>query len=601
MKIHRYSFMLVCAVLCLFLIGSAADAASIIRLEKDVPRSALTGAPDNVTFELFDSNTAPTPVATQTFPRGQWWADYDFTKFGAAPQSMVRFKADFSNTDGLTIDMELWVEIKLDGVLKGPRERVKKECWALFSEQALGATTAQTADWAADADMLDGKDSAEFSAAVHPHNGADITSGTVGEGYIDAAIARDSEIMPAVLDNDGPGSSLDADNLDGLDSTAFSSAAHTHSGSDITTGTVADSRIAGTIARDNEIMPEVLGNDGSGSSLDADTVDGVHASGFVTQADYDALLARVEALEAKLAYMSVQTGEINGLAGPHVVFSDANVHIRSGSGSTNDGGVPTGLGNLIVGYNEDPSDLGVGERAGSHNLIIGPYHRYERYGGLVAGYRNALGASYASVSGGYGNTADGNYSSVSGGQYNQTTASYSSVSGGQSNTASGLRSSVTGGKGNEASVDYATVSGGSENSASGNYSSVAGGWSNVASASYACVSGGNGNTASGYCSSVSGGSNNESAGSRTSVSGGSDNSAHNIETFIGGGSYNKTYGDFSSILGGRENETHNTYATVGGGYLNEANGWYSSVSGGSSRVVSGSYDWAGGSCYFCTD
>ncbi len=43
-----------------------------------------------------------------------------------------------------------------------------------------------------------------------------------------------------------------------------------------------------------------------------------------------------------------------GVAGPNIIFSGANIHIVSGSGSTDDNGTPLGLGNLIIGYNEDP-------------------------------------------------------------------------------------------------------------------------------------------------------------------------------------------------------------------------------------------------------
>jgi hypothetical protein len=53
---------------------------------------------------------------------------------------------------------------------------------------------------------------------------------------------------------------------------------HVHSGGDINTGTVADARVASTLARDSEIMPTVLASDGSGSGLDADIVDGYHGS-----------------------------------------------------------------------------------------------------------------------------------------------------------------------------------------------------------------------------------------------------------------------------------------------------------------------------------
>ena len=75
-------------------------------------------------------------------------------------------------------------------------------------------------------------------------------------------------------------------------------------------------------------------------------------------------------------YVSVQTGTINLVKGPHIIFEGVNVHIRSGSGSTYDGidpatwtpDMPTsGRGNLIIGYNEiskyDPT-----VRGGAHCL-----------------------------------------------------------------------------------------------------------------------------------------------------------------------------------------------------------------------------------------
>jgi hypothetical protein len=49
----------------------------------------------------------------------------------------------------------------------------------------------------------------------------DVEDGTLESVDIAAAIARDSEILPTVLASDGSGSTLDADLLDGLDSSAF--------------------------------------------------------------------------------------------------------------------------------------------------------------------------------------------------------------------------------------------------------------------------------------------------------------------------------------------------------------------------------------------
>ncbi len=69
-----------------------------------------------------------------------------------------------------------------------------------------------------------------YALVAHAHSGADITSGTINQTYIDPLIARDSEITPTVWLNDGAGSGLDADRLDGYHAISFSLAAHNHWG-----------------------------------------------------------------------------------------------------------------------------------------------------------------------------------------------------------------------------------------------------------------------------------------------------------------------------------------------------------------------------------
>ena len=66
------------------------------------------------------------------------------------------------------------------------------------------------------------------SVGGHSHIGEDIASGTVAEARIDSLITRDSEVMTIVRVNDGAGSGLDADLVDGLDASAFSLATHNH-------------------------------------------------------------------------------------------------------------------------------------------------------------------------------------------------------------------------------------------------------------------------------------------------------------------------------------------------------------------------------------
>ena len=169
------------------------------------------------------------------------------------------------------------------------------------------------------------------------------------------------------------------------------------------------------------------------------------------------LEAQVEELAAALAeaqeilqFVYVETDEIRGVTGPHWIFEGVNVHVRSGSGNTHDScdslhdpDFPnceslTGLGNLIIGYNEPLPPAGARPRnirTGSHNFVMGDFHTYSSFGGFVVGINNKVTAEYASVCGGANNEASG---------------ALSSVSGGHLNTASGIGASVSGGRDREA-------------------------------------------------------------------------------------------------------------------------------------------------------
>ncbi len=195
-------------------------------------------------------------------------------------------------------------------------------------------------------------------------------------------------------------------------------------------------------------------------------------------------------------YVSVDSGVENGLAGPNLIFKGSNVHIESGSGNTLDS---TGLGNLVVGYDEDsvsPSTIDA-NRSGSRNLIVGPQHEFTASGGVVFGYKNSTTFKYATVTGGQFNESTSLASSVCGGAGNTASSNAASVSGGYYNIASGLYSTVSGGDYNTANgVTYASVVGGEQNVASGSSATVSGGSSNVASGWYASILGGDGVTVS---------------------------------------------------------------------------------------------------------
>ncbi len=278
--------------------------------------------------------------------------------------------------------------------------------------------------------------------------------------------------------------------------------------------------------------------------------------------DTDSIEALLAALRDDVTVVEGKTECISFYGPDYVIFNGCNVHVRSGSGGTSN--AVNGLGNLIVGYNEDYQQK---DRSGSHNLVMGKYQTYSSYGGIVVGASNNITAPHASVIGGEGNTASGQTSSVVGGRYNEASGEASLVAGGSDNTAGWRFTVVSGGTGGLASGEGASVSGGNGNTASGYRASVSGGIANVAGDFYSSVSGGGGNTASGRYSSVSGGNDNVASW------------------------------DYASVSGGKLNTASGLYSTVSGGDSNVSSGRSSTVGGGDGRSAVGNYDWQAGSLF----
>jgi hypothetical protein len=119
---------------------------------------------------------------------------------------------------------------------------------ALSPDRRIAAVPyAMQAEIAKQADMVGGYPSSQLSTLGHKHAGQDIYSGTVSAAYIDPAIARTSQITPTVWSNDGTGSGLDADLLDGRHASALrplvATAAYTRS---VDLGTSCAAYAAGT-------------------------------------------------------------------------------------------------------------------------------------------------------------------------------------------------------------------------------------------------------------------------------------------------------------------------------------------------------------------
>ncbi|MCH8504525.1 MAG: hypothetical protein LAT50_09400, partial [Ectothiorhodospiraceae bacterium] len=162
------------------------------------------------------------------------------------------------------------------------------------------------------------------------------------------------------------------------------------------------------------------------------SADEVNANFQALQAALDDALERIEVLESDT--VAGLGDHVEVIADPHhpndhtVRFSAVNVQIVNGTGSTD--GATNGLGNLILGYNEERSGPATctrggrhnsgaadpatrcegwnGEwaesfKSGSHNLVAGIGNAYSGYGGVVLGENNAATGALTSVLGGENN------------------------------------------------------------------------------------------------------------------------------------------------------------------------------------------------------
>lgn len=110
-----------------------------------------------------------------------------------------------------------------------------------------------------DADTIDGLDSSAFSQVGHTHEASDIT---------DFSTAVQGEVDKVYVDS----LNVDADTLDGKDSTEFSEVGHTHEASDITDFSTA-------------VQTEVDKTYVDSLNVDADTLDGNDSNAFVLQSE----------------------------------------------------------------------------------------------------------------------------------------------------------------------------------------------------------------------------------------------------------------------------------------------------------------------------
>jgi len=147
-----------------------------------------------------------------------------------------------------------------------------------------------------------------------------VTSGMIQDGAVTASDMQDGAALAEILDDDGSGSSLDADLLDGQHGSFYQNASNINAGTlstdrysayadlgaegyldnnadgdlltrvqadgrfvnegqanSVTSAMIVDGAVTASDLQDGAALAEILDDDGSGSSLDADMVDGLHA------------------------------------------------------------------------------------------------------------------------------------------------------------------------------------------------------------------------------------------------------------------------------------------------------------------------------------
>lgn len=172
-----------------------------IALEKDViidlPEVGLVNLPDEVTFRIYDSNTAAAPIASQSFSRGGYSAYYNIAKSdGLIQKSYVKFMVDFTNfTNAYSGTGSLWVGIELNGTPAGEREQLDKETTSLMlsalasgNAEKSGSSDSQNAD-------NDGAGSASQTASATQKGDDSSSKGSLTIIYKDAGAGSDGLVQ----------------------------------------------------------------------------------------------------------------------------------------------------------------------------------------------------------------------------------------------------------------------------------------------------------------------------------------------------------------------------------------------------------------------
>lgn len=463
----------------------------------------------------------------------------------------------------------VWIEVAVNGTTLAPRERLAAVAYAIL---AGGVRT------------------------------GGISAAMLAAGSVTAPALADGTALAELADNDGPGSGLDADLLDGLSSTAFATGSPVYTETDTTAwrmtgnaGTTPGTHFVGT--SDNQPLELRVNNARAWRIAESGGIPmlaGGHASNSISAGAGGAVIAGGGA-----------ASEPNQVSAAHSAIGGGAANVVVDRWSV----VAGGRSNLIATI-DFPSSRDYATIGGGFRNTIGNYASAGHLGAIGGGGHNTVWGDRAVIGGGFSNTAGGVGAAVGGGEANSASGDYAATGGGLSNTAAGASSTVGGGLRNRAAADYATVGGGHFNAAA-SHATVGGGFSNQAESTYVTIAGGRENVADGFSSTIGGGEYNTiTMGQRSTIGGGAYNEiqdgsgysviaggANNViasnasDAAIGGGQDNRVAADWTVIPGGSMNRVLAPQGVIGGGWANQigTNGDDSVIGGGYQNSVSNKF------------
>ena len=303
-----------------------------------------------VTFRIYDVATGDSPLWEEVQSVTAQDGLFSVLLGSAAPLMPTIFSTG----------TERWLGIQISGDAEmSPRLRVASVPYALVAAQAKTSTTLNglsASDFTTTADL----DSHAVDQDAHHIRFTDAEAvaamgAKTGDNPLHHDRYGDSEAVSAVLAADGPDSGLDADTLDGLTASDFTTTGdlggHVADPDDHHTRYSDTEAVAAMGAKtgdnplhhdqyvDSEAVSAVLAADGPDSGLDADTLDGLTASDFTTTGDLgghivdpDAHHTRYTDPEAVAAILTEEliTNKLDELRGPDQAFLQGAVEQAMG-------------------------------------------------------------------------------------------------------------------------------------------------------------------------------------------------------------------------------------------------------------------------------